>query len=267
MPKISILGTGWLGFPLAKSLLEKGFRIKTSTTSPEKLDELESYGLNASLVAVLEDQIEGNVSKFLRNSEILIINIPPKLRSPHRENFVAKIGNVIDEIEKSTVKKVLFVSSTSVYGDDEMIRTVDENSEEHPDTDSGRQMLEAEKLLQKNPNFSTTILRFGGLIGPERNPVKYLAGKENLPNAESPVNLIEQKDCIEIIHQIIDRNIWGETFNGVNPNHPSRQEYYTKQAVLHGLQPPHFATTRSLGKIVDSKKSEEILGVVYHALA
>ncbi|NBL65017.1 NAD(P)H-binding protein [Flavobacterium sp. NST-5] len=267
MPKISILGTGWLGFPLAKSLLEKGYRIKTSTTSPEKLDELEAFGLNASLVFVFEDKIEGNIEKFLRESEILIINIPPKLRSPKRENFVAKIKNVITAIEKSTVNKVLFVSSTSVYGDDENYRVVDEKSPENPDTESGKQILESEKLLQGNKNFQTTILRFGGLIGPGRNLIKFLSGKENVPNAKAPINLIEQKDCIEIIHQIIEKNCWNETFNGVNPNHPSREEYYSKQAVLHGFIAPKFSNETSKGKTVNSKKSEEILGIVYHALA
>ncbi len=267
MPKISILGTGWLGFPLAKSLLEKGYRIKTSTTSPEKLDELEAFGLNASLVYIFEDKIEGNIEKFLRESEILIINIPPKLRSPKRENFVAKIGNIVEAVEKSTVKKVLFVSSTSVYGDDENFSIVDEKTPENPDTESGMQMLESEKLLQKNSHFQTTILRFGGLIGPHRHPIKFISGKDNVANSIAPVNLIEQKDCIEIIHQIIEKNCWSETFNGVNPNHPSRQEYYSKQAVLHGFPPPKFSTKTSKGKTVDSKKSEEILGVIYHALA
>ena len=36
--KISILGCGWLGLPLAKSLLAKGYKIKGSTTSESKLE-------------------------------------------------------------------------------------------------------------------------------------------------------------------------------------------------------------------------------------
>ncbi len=33
----SILGCGWLGKPLAVSLLDEGFNVKGSTTSEEKL--------------------------------------------------------------------------------------------------------------------------------------------------------------------------------------------------------------------------------------
>ena len=45
MTKISILGCGWLGFPLAKALLSKGLSVKGSTTSSEKLATLEKAGI------------------------------------------------------------------------------------------------------------------------------------------------------------------------------------------------------------------------------
>ena len=44
MTKISILGCGWLGLPLAKALIENGFSVKGSTTSTDKLTALENAG-------------------------------------------------------------------------------------------------------------------------------------------------------------------------------------------------------------------------------
>ena len=38
--RISILGCGWLGLPLAKELLDRSFEVKGSTTSSNKLDQL-----------------------------------------------------------------------------------------------------------------------------------------------------------------------------------------------------------------------------------
>mgnify|MGYP003615968040 CR=1 FL=1 len=38
--KISILGCGWLGFPLAQKLIETGYEVKGSTTSESKLEAL-----------------------------------------------------------------------------------------------------------------------------------------------------------------------------------------------------------------------------------
>ena len=44
---ISIIGCGWLGFPLAKHLIRLGYHIKGSTTSKDKLTKLESEGIEA----------------------------------------------------------------------------------------------------------------------------------------------------------------------------------------------------------------------------
>lgn len=52
MTKISILGCGWLGFPLAKALLLKGFSVKGSTTSSEKLATLEKAGITPFLITL-----------------------------------------------------------------------------------------------------------------------------------------------------------------------------------------------------------------------
>ena len=47
---VSILGCGWLGLPLAKLLIAKGFNVKGSTTSEHKLHTLAQYGIASILV-------------------------------------------------------------------------------------------------------------------------------------------------------------------------------------------------------------------------
>lgn len=258
MTQISILGCGWLGLPLAKSLLQNGFSIKGSTTSLEKISLLESEGITPFLVRLEEQQISASVIDFLADSQILIINIPPKLRSGSAENFVAKISTLLPFIENSTVEKVLFVSSTSVYGEDNEF--VSEASVLNPDTEGGRQMAIVENVLQKNSRFQTTILRFGGLISDERNPVRFLSGRENIENPDAPINLIHQDDCIGIIEKIIALNSWDETYNAVAPFHPTRQEYYTQKATELNLALPKFAALNTIvGKTILNNKLIEVL--------
>ncbi|MBC7748519.1 MAG: SDR family NAD(P)-dependent oxidoreductase, partial [Methylotenera sp.] len=115
MTKISILGCGWLGMPLAKALLQDNFLVSGSTTSKDKLKVFEQQGIMPFLIALSENETIGNVTAFLENSEILIIDIPPKLRGSQNENFVSKIKNMIPYIERSLIKNVIFISSTSVY--------------------------------------------------------------------------------------------------------------------------------------------------------
>ena len=258
MTKISILGCGWLGFPLAKVLLENGFTVNGSTTSTEKISTLKNAGISPFLIELGEGSINGNVSEFLDESQVLIIDIPPKLRGTSTENFVAKIKNLIPFIEKSGIKKVLFVSSTSVYSDENKLVT--EETIANPDTESGKQLIACEQLLQSNSQFETTVVRFGGLIGEDRNPIRFLAGRNNIENPNAPINLIHQEDCIGIILKIITSNCWGETFNAVAPFHPSREAYYTQKAKEYDLELPIFATSKpSIGKTILSDKLEKVL--------
>lgn len=265
MTQISILGCGWLGLPLAKSLIAKRRSVNGSTTSENKLQILKDASINPYLVTLESESISETIIPFLAKSEILIIDIPPKLRGTNsdtsdsqRKIFVEKIKILIPFIEKSTVKKVLFVSSTSVYGDENDFIT--EETIPNPETESGKQLLLAEEILQKNENFETTILRFGGLIGEDRHPVKFLAGKENLENPDAPVNLIHQNDCINIIEEIIYQSKWNEVFNAVAPFHPTREEYYTQKAKEHGLVLPKFSCEKSnIKKNISSEKIESIL--------
>ena len=275
MKQISILGCGWLGLPLAKSLLEKGYSVQGSTTSIEKISILKNEGITPFIVSLsasetseeVSDETKTSIELFLNNSEILIIDIPPKLRGDSKENFVGKIQTLVPFIEKSSIKKVLFVSSTSVYSDENS--TITEAFKPNPDSESGRQLLASEKMLQSNSNFKTTVVRFGGLIGDDRHPIKFLAGRKNIENPNATINMIHQEDCIGVIEAILrqtqnDKFEWNETFNAVAPFHPSRKEYYTQKAIDFGLPLPEFDESKpSIGKLILSTKIEEVLGYTF----
>ena len=267
MTQISILGCGWLGLPLAKALLQNGFSVNGSTTSNEKLLVLENSGIRPFLIALESKNISGNIETFLERSKTLIIDIPPKLRVNSKEDFVGKIETLIPFIEKSEIENVIFISSTSVYGDTNSIvseETIPITIGTNPKTESGRQLLKTEQLLRSNSKFKTTILRFGGLIGNERHPVKFLAGRENIENPNAPINLIHQEDCIGIILKILRQNCWNETFNAVAPFHPSREDYYTRKAIEFNLALPKFNHEKiSVGKTISNGKIKTILNYTF----
>ena len=253
MEQISILGCGWLGLPLAEQLIEKGFSIKGSTTSPNRVGELESKEIEAFIIELFPDKISGDVTAFLQNSKTLIIDIPPKLRGENPASFVGKMKTFIQKcVLNSEIKNVLFISSTSVYGDEAI--TVNEETIEKPATLSGKELLATEHFLQQQTAFKTTILRFGGLIGGSRNPAKSLSGKSNIATPNAPINLIHQDDCIGIITTIIEQNYWGKKINASTPFHPTRKEYYTAKAKKLGLPLPEFEENNASGKVIDSSK-------------
>lgn len=257
---ISILGTGWLGLPLAEFLHNQGSIIKGSTTSAEKIRTLENKSIVPYCIEVKENGPEGDVDGFLSGSEVLIINIPPGLRRNPQSNFVAKIRNLIPFIERSEIKKVLFVSSTAVFADHANFPII--TSETTPDatSNSGKQLIEVEQLLLSNPNFDTIILRFGGLYDQRRHPATMLSKRSNIKNPLAPVNLIHLDDCIGIIEKIIESDQWNVTYNAACPTHPPKAEYYRRICKEMGLALPEYDyETPSVGKIVDSKNLEAML--------
>ena len=268
--KISILGCGWLGLPLAKSLLSKGYEVKGSTTSESKLEVLKNAGISPFQIQLEEHQIIGTIEDFLKETNVLVIDIPPGLRREFSTSlemtFVNKVKILIPFIEKSGIQKVIFVSSTSVYGDGFPIVEIREETKPNPDTESGKQLAITETLLQSNSHFKTTVIRFGGLLSDDRHPVKFLAGRTNVENPDAPVNMIEREDCIGIIEKILkqvqhDNWEWNQTFNAVAPQHPTRKAYYHKKAEIFNLPLPTFAeNSESKGKMISSKKVETILG-------
>ena len=156
--KISILGSGWLGLPLANDLRKLDHTIKLSTRSTEKLSILAELSVIPYLIDI--DDLSNEIQTFLA-SELLIINITSK-----NKNSFAKL---IREIEQSKVKKILFISSSSVYQTVSDVVVTEDNEMESPVS----LLYQIEQMFMSNTRFKTTILRFSGLIGYSRHPGRF----------------------------------------------------------------------------------------------
>ncbi len=257
---ITIAGMGWLGQPLARRLMNLGYSVKGSVSSLEKATMLQKNGLNAFPMEISENGVSGEIKALLSETEYLIIMIPPGLRRNTGADFVLKMVHFLEEIKKHPIRKVILVSSISVYSDAQ--GHVTENDLPNPSTQAGKQLLQVEQLFVNSPNFKTTVVRFGGLYGGSRQPVNYLSGRDNLSDGNAPVNLIHREDCIGILSETIKQEAFGQIFNAVNPQHPTKEKYYTKKAMELNIPPPHFSKQEEDNsfKQVDSVRVEKILG-------
>lgn len=258
--RISIIGCGWLGFPLAQNLVHEGFEVKGSTTSSAKLERLKKHHIDCYLIQLNASEISGDVSNFLAKSDTVIINIPPGLKRNPTKNHVAEISHLVSAIEEQNVKNVLYISSTSVFNDHVNFPEIDDATRPDASSDSARQLIKIEQMLQNNSNFNTTILRFGGLFDDERHPAKYLSGRAQVSNPEAPINLIHKDDCIQIIKAILKQKLWNVVLNAAYPSHPNKKTYYSAYCERQQIPPPKFDSyTKSKGKIVNSSKLVQLL--------
>lgn len=258
MKTISILGCGWLGLPLALTLLKDGYHVKGSTTDGEKLQHLKESGIEPYLISADPDFEYEPVKDFF-NTDILVINIPPPRKQDVISYHSQQIGCIAVAARNSGTGNVIFVSSTSVYPN--INKKVTEDDDLEPDKESGRALKGVEKLLTETTDFNTTVIRFSGLIGYDRNPRYFLKRRGPRAKANAPVNLIHRDDCIGIIKTIIENDIWGEVLNGSCDVNPMRREFYESEAELAGVDlKGHFTEHKTNYKIVSNEKLKKVTG-------
>ncbi len=259
---VSILGCGWLGLPLANKLVQEGYRVKGSTTTPEKLAVLQQQGITAFLINLDDAEQDTETLTSFLEAKILVLNVPPRLRSGGGETYLHQMHLLLKALLQSPVNRVLFVSSTSVYLDLNRIVTEEDTAftlAREPDNI----LLQAERLFQGREDWLTTIVRFGGLVGRTRQPGRFFAGKTQVPDGDAPVNLIHQEDCVAILARIIEQQ-WNKVYNACANEHPLRQEFYTKAARALQLPAPTFAPMEKTSfKLISSQKLQDDLAYTF----
>ncbi|MBW3128632.1 SDR family oxidoreductase [Hymenobacter profundi] len=260
-PLIAVLGCGWLGLPLAQALVEEGYAVAGSTTTPSRLLKMRDAGITPYLLELgptLTATDQDTLHTMLTGARVLVLNVPPSAAKGH---YVELLQPVYQAAIDCGVRHVLFVSSTGVYADEPRTMTEDD-ALAAPDANS--ELLRAESLFTApDAPFATTVVRLAGLIGPRRAPGRFLAGRTGLPKPQAPVNLIHLTDCLGILGRIIRQRAWGRTFNASAAHHPTRQEFYTAAAAHLELAPPTFVEEDTLGKCIDSELLRQETGYMF----
>jgi nucleoside-diphosphate-sugar epimerase len=259
---VAVLGCGWLGLPLAKHLLAQGHRVLGTTTSPEQVPLLAAQGIEAQILQLGSDfsvSDEARLTTLLSQVNTLVLNVPPRaavaggypqlLRPVHRAVAVAR------------VQAVLFVSTTGVYPDEpRLMRETDAVSTR----DAASDVLRTEgHFVPRYGQWKSTVVRLGGLMGPDRPPGRFLAGRQNLPQGDAPTNLLHLTDAVGVLSTIIGENIWGHTLNVCAQSHPLRREFYPAAATYIGLEPPTFQAGGTSSKLIDSSRLRSLVPYIF----
>jgi nucleoside-diphosphate-sugar epimerase len=223
---ISIIGLGWLGYPLALDLQKQNHSLFGTTRSADKIQLFHEKGIEAQLL----DASLTPESKLL-NVDVCVLNIPPfKEELPWFKSW---------KWNKET--KIIFVSSTSVHGD----------------KDSGNILREQEAWV-KDSFLHWNILRPSGLIGPDRHPGRFLSGKKNLDGKNRPVNLIYRDDVIGVIKTLMEKNLDHLILDVTSDEQKTRKEFYESYCKKHGLPLPEFNDDETSGERISNVEMKKI---------
>ena len=224
--KIAIIGCGWVGERLTPFLKSKNYEVLATTTSPEKIENLKKI---ASEVHLLDFNTAENF-EFVNGFDVANFSMPISRNSWH-DGF--------KKLHKKFSKTILF-SSTGIYSKENGIYSEKE-------TENLRQDILSSEKLVKEKYPQTNILRFGGLMGDERNLRNFFKNK-NPENPEKSTNYIHYEDILSIVEMIIKSEKKSEIYNLVAPEHPSIAE------VLDLNKDQNHSISEKSSRIISSEK-------------
>jgi nucleoside-diphosphate-sugar epimerase len=210
---------------------------------------------------------------LLADRESVYLTIAPRTPGEdYREVYLASARRLLAAARGTAVRRIIYTSSTRVYGQDDG-SWVDERSPTEPKDEKGRILLEAERtLLSASPETDShrteewsvtapaagpgaaltlepgqtvhvTVVRMSGIYGPGRmldDRVHAAAGTERRGGAAF-VNLIHRDDIVTALTALLTNPYHG-VLNLSNDQPEQRQNLYDRIIAQGGLPPIRWVT-------------------------
>ncbi|MBA2116517.1 SDR family oxidoreductase [Bremerella alba] len=235
-----ILGCGYVGMPLARAFRAAGDVVFPTTRSQERARQFEEQGWHAKIA----DVTQPDTLRKLPEADTVVFAVGYDAGSgASREDVYAEgLKNVLEFLPEST-RRLIFVSTTGVYGDAEG-QTVDEETPCDPARPGGKAFLIAEQYLRNHPLWSTrsVILRMAGIYGPGRIPrsADIEAGKPIPAPGGGALNLIHVDDAVQAVRLAADAEKFSPLYIVSDGSPVDRRDYYREVARLLGAPSPTF---------------------------
>ncbi|WP_116107993.1 NAD-dependent epimerase/dehydratase family protein [Lewinella sp. IMCC34191] len=249
---LAVLGTGWLGMAAAHHL-SPDYSVRGSYRRTGSRDELVACGVSPYYID-LPTQTEA-LADFLRDLAYLIVAIPPGGRT-HGADTVAHYLHLLAPLRPYLPGlHLIYTSSTGVYGKS-TTGTITESSPVAPDTHSSRAVVAAETFFREHAG-RYSILRLGGLYGPDRDPIRFFRRVPVIPDGDAPVNMVSRQAVLEALRVTIKTEATG-IFNVCSANHPPKRDFYGNLYAAANLPAKEFLPGGADGKRIDSSKFRQL---------
>ena len=158
---VLVAGCGYVGAALAVQLIRRGDRVYGLRRDPAALPD-GVLPLAADLTSA------SSLKRIPSDVEQVVFAAAASERSEpgYRAIYVDGLSRLLDTLSARSIERMLFTSSTAVYGQDDG-SWVDETSPTEPTRFSGRILREAERVLA-GASMPTATLRLAGIYGPSR---------------------------------------------------------------------------------------------------
>ena len=215
-------GTGFLGCHLARRLLKDGYQVTMFDLAP--LDAKDLIGK----VEVIRGDIRNKkaIDEAIKGHEF-VVHAAAALPIQRYKKVIFSINvkgtkNVLDVSLKHKIKRVIFISTTAVYGVPKHLPET-EDSPLDPIGHYGKSKIEGEKLCKEfgEKGLSYNIIRPKSFLGPERLGVFQVwfeaiyTGRRVyiLGNGKNKYQLLDVRDVVDAIVKAMRSDAEKEIFN------------------------------------------------------
>lgn len=206
--EILIVGCGDIGSRTARRLLTQNHQVHGARRNPDNLPD----GVQPVRLDVAEPE---SWQELTLKPDYIIYSVAAGGFSEafYQSAYETGVKQMLRWLKKikHTPKHILFVSSTSVYGQTEG-ETVDETTVPQPSGFAGSIMLKAEDALRKS-GLNHSCVRFSGIYGPGRDMLIRQVRQGRIA-PEVPVkytNRIHSEDCAGVLAHLIAMTESGKT--------------------------------------------------------
>ncbi|WP_024851787.1 NAD-dependent epimerase/dehydratase family protein [Hydrogenovibrio kuenenii] len=212
MARVLIAGCGDLGCRLADILTADGHEIFGIRRNVDDLPE--NISPIASDLFAQPPEVPDNI-----DYAFYIVAASSHKDIAYYQAYVLGLKNLIQSLSGQKLKRLFFVSSTSVFGQNDGEKVTEESPTEGKHFTSQR-LLEGEELAFNAP-FPATVIRFGGIYGPGRTHLIDLILKGKAHCMEGVYsNRIHSEDCVGIMAHLMKYDKTNSLYIGVD-NEPT----------------------------------------------
>ncbi len=205
--RMLLIGGGGLGQPLAQRLA-RNHEVWVFKRTPGHLpDGIQAISGDIALPASWSQPIPELVDYV-----VYCVSPGTFTDEAYQHTYVQGLQTVLHTLQTQGAhpKRLFFVSSTSVYGQNDG-EWVDEDSPTCPEQFSGKRLLEAEVLAKTSP-IPATVVRFSGIYGGQRTRLlEQIKAGVRSSNPDAYTNRIHEDDCIRVLEHLIQLDISGAT--------------------------------------------------------
>ena len=211
-----------------------------------------------TLPAVAADVQQTDTLEFLHNStaDTLVYSLAASAfnEESYTAAYVNGLRNTIAASNFKRIKRLVFISSTSVYHQNDG-SVVDEYSATNPEKFNGKIMLEAEQLALNTG--VATALRLSGIYGPGRTRLidRVRNGLCSPEDTSNYTNRIQVEDCAGLLSHLIRQETIPEIIIGTDSNPATSYEVESYIAKELGIEKSYAdATNKSPKRIAGNKR-------------